>query len=223
MLVARAHCVALLGVEGHLINVEAFVSNGTPGFTIVGLADTTLHEARDRVRAALINSGEPWPNRRIVVSLSPADLPKKGSHVDLCVAVAVAAAAPDTTPLELSDVVLLGELALDGRVRPVPGVLPAVLAATQYGRTRVIVPEPNAAEAALVPGVAVLGVRSLRQVLAILRGTQVPDEPADLQLPPHSHPSSRCRAGSTATRGTRCRRSPSPCECFTDSERVHWS
>jgi magnesium chelatase family protein len=179
MSIARTHCVALLGVEGHLVNVEAFVSNGTPGFTIVGLADTTLHEARDRVRAALVNSGESWPNRRIVVSLSPADLPKKGSHFDLAIAVAIAAAGPESPLHDLRDVVILGELGLDGRVRAVPGILPAVLAGTQYGRTRVIVPESNAAEAALVPGVAVLGVRSLRQVLAILRGDEVPDEPAD--------------------------------------------
>jgi magnesium chelatase family protein len=179
MSIARTHCVALLGVEGHLVDVEAFVSNGTPGFTIVGLADTTLHEARDRVRAALVNSGESWPNRRIVVSLSPADLPKKGSHFDLAIGVAIAAAATDSPLHDLSDAVILGELGLDGRVRPVPGVLPAVLAGTQYGRTRVIVPESNATEAALVPGVAVLGVRSLRQVLAIFRGQQVPDEPPD--------------------------------------------
>jgi magnesium chelatase family protein len=193
---AHSRCVALLGVDGHLVNIEAFVSNGTPGFTIVGLADTTLHEARDRVRAALINSGEPWPNRRIVVSLSPADLPKKGSHFDLGIAVALAAAATPESPLrDLPTVVLLGELGLDGRVRPVPGILPAVLAATQHGHTRVIVPEANAAEAALVPGVAVLGVRSVRQVLAVLREQPVPDEPADAgathDSPNHAAPPQR--------------------------------
>jgi magnesium chelatase family protein len=177
--VARTRCVALLGVEGRLVDVEVFVANGVPGCTIVGLPDTTLHEARDRVRAALLNSGEAWPNRRTLINLSPADLPKRGSHFDLCIAVALVAAA-EGLPTGWSDgLLLLGELGLDGRVRPVPGVLPAVLAAVRSGVDRVVVPEGNAAEACLVPDVAVVGVRSLRQALALLRGDPVPDEPPE--------------------------------------------
>jgi len=177
MPVARARCVALLGVEGRIVDVEAYVSNGTPGLTLVGLPDATLHEARDRVRAALLNSDEVWPNRRMLVSLSPADLPKRGSHFDLCIAVALVATASEIPPDALEGLLLLGELGLDGRLRPVPGVLPAVLTAAHQGLRRVVVPEANAAEASLVPDVAVLGVRSLRQVLAVLRGAPVPDEP----------------------------------------------
>ena len=179
MTVARTHCVALLGIEGRMVEVEADIANGIPGFVLVGLPDATLNEARDRVRSALVNSGEGWPQRRRTVSLSPADLPKKGSHFDVAIAVAVAAAAGTVPPSALEGVVFLGELGLDGRARAVPGVLPAVLASSRCGFTRVVVPEANAAEATLLPEMAVIGIRSLRQLLALLRGDLVPDEPPE--------------------------------------------
>ncbi len=178
MTVARTHCVALLGIEGRMVEVEADIANGIPGFVLVGLPDATLNEARDRVRSALVNSGEGWPQRRRTVSLSPADLPKKGSHFDLAIAVAIAAAAGTVPPSALDGMVFLGELGLDGRARSVPGVLPAVLASSKRGFTQVVVPEANAAEATLLPEMAVLGIRSLRQLLAVLRGDLVPDEPS---------------------------------------------
>ena len=176
MTVARTHCVALLGIEGRMVEVEADIANGIPGFVVVGLPDATLNEARDRVRSALVNSGEQWPQRRRTVSLSPADLPK-GSHFDLAIAVAVAAAAGAVPPSALDGVVFFGELGLDGRARAVPGVLPAILASSRCGFSQVVVPEANAAEATLLPEMAVLGIRSLRQLLALLRGDLVPDEP----------------------------------------------
>ncbi len=160
-----------------MVEVESDISNGLPGFVLVGLPDATLNEARDRVRAALLNSGEEWPQRRRTVSMSPADLPKKGSHFDLAIAVAVAAAGGTVPSAALDGVVFLGELGLDGRARAVPGVLPAVLAASKHGFSRVVVPEANAGEATLLPDMAVLGIRSLRQLLAVLRGDLVPDEP----------------------------------------------
>ena len=178
MRVARSRSVALSGVRGIVVDIDVHIG-GMPGFSIVGLPDASLHEARERVRAAVLSSAEDWPLQRITVSLSPAALPKRGSHFDLGVAAAiVAAGAEEYLPLT-DETVFLGELALDGRLRPVPGVLPAALAAASAGARQVVVPEANSGEARLVPGLAVLGARSLRQVLAVLRGEPVPDEPAE--------------------------------------------
>src|ERR1700709_2249509 len=128
---ACARCVALLGVEGHLVEVEADLASGLPGTTIIGLPDTSLFEARDRVRAAVVNSGWGWPQGRITIGLFPAALPKSGSGFDLAVPPAVLA-APGIRPHEaLAGRMLLGELGLDGRLRPLPGVLPAVLTAAR--------------------------------------------------------------------------------------------
>ncbi|MGH8840754.1 MAG: YifB family Mg chelatase-like AAA ATPase [Jiangellaceae bacterium] len=176
MRLARCRSVALAGVRGTVVDIEVHIG-GMPGFTLVGLPDASLAEARDRVRAAVLCSGERWPLQRITVSLSPAALPKRGSHFDLGVAVAIVAAGEDLPTGVADEMIFLGELALDGRLRPVPGVLPAVLAAAGSGATHVVVPEFNAGEARLVPGVSVLGVRSLRQVLAVLRDEPVPEEP----------------------------------------------
>lgn len=180
---ARCRGVALVGVRGTVVDIEVHIG-GMPGFSLVGLPDASLHEARDRVRAAVMSSREQWPLQRITVSLSPAALPKRGSHFDLGVAVAILAAAEEVPPAALDGVVFFGELGLNGRLRPVRGVLPAVLAAERAGLSRAVVPEPNAAEARLIPGMQVFGARSLRQVLAFLRGTEIPDEePDDLEEP----------------------------------------
>jgi magnesium chelatase family protein len=175
---ASTRTVALVGVQGHVVEVEADLALGLPAFTLVGLPDASLYESRDRVRAAIVNSGESWPNRRITVNLSPASLPKGGSSFDLAIAASVLAAVGAVPGERLRGLGLLGELGLDGRLRGVSGVLPAVAAAAAAGLTTVVVPERNAAEAMLVPGVEVLGLRSLRQLLAVLRGEEVPDEPA---------------------------------------------
>ncbi|WP_045741438.1 YifB family Mg chelatase-like AAA ATPase [Actinoplanes rectilineatus] len=175
---ARVLCVGLVGVTGHLVEVEADLSVGLPAVVLTGLPDTVLHEARDRVRAALVNSGEEWPNRRITVNLLPAALPKHGSGFDLGMATAMLASAGELPPAALDGVVLLGELGLDGTVRPVRGVLPMVAAAVRAGMTRVIVPVANAREAMVIPGVTVRAVDSLRGLLAFLRdGTPLPEIP----------------------------------------------
>jgi len=176
---ARSRSVALVGVEGHLVEVEADIATGLPGFTMVGLPDTALQEARDRVRAAVVNSGEAWPGRKITIGLSPATLPKRGSSFDLALAPTILAASGELPPAALADVALLGELGLDGRARPVRGVLPAAAAAARAGIARLVVARGNAAEAALVPELDIVGVRSLRQLLAILRGEEPPED-----LPP---------------------------------------
>ncbi|MDQ4085548.1 MAG: YifB family Mg chelatase-like AAA ATPase [Actinomycetota bacterium] len=174
---AKALSVGLQGVQGHLVEIEVHIGAGLPRTVLVGLPDAALSEARDRCKAAVANSGLTWPNRLLTVALSPADLPKKGAHFDLGIALAVLTAAEEVPADRVADVVMLGELALDGRLRAVPGVLPAVLAAADKGIERVIVPESNADEAMLVEGVEVLGVRSLAQVVALLRGEPPPDAP----------------------------------------------
>lgn len=175
MRLAKVHSVALVGVHGTVVDIEVHIG-GMPGFTLIGLPDASLYESRDRVRAAVLSSGEEWPLRKITASLSPAALPKRGSHFDLGLAVAILAADERIHPAAVEGVVFLGEVGLDGRLRAVPGVLPAVVAAFRAGLNRVIVPEANAGEARLVPGVAVLGARSLRQVVAFLRDDPIPVE-----------------------------------------------
>jgi magnesium chelatase family protein len=181
MSLARTHSVALVGVEGHPVEIEADIENGLVGLLLVGLPDTALREARDRIRSAIVNSGEKWPNRRITVGLSPASLPKRGSSFDLGIAVAILGAAGVIPPVGLgdppvgtSDLMLLGELGLDGRLRPVRGVLPAVAGAAAVGFKTVVVPAENAAEASLVPGMRIVAAAGLGSLLAWLRGRAGP-------------------------------------------------
>ncbi|MFI5872939.1 YifB family Mg chelatase-like AAA ATPase [Streptomyces sp. NPDC051445] len=176
---ARTCSVALVGVEGVVVEVQADLEPGVAAFTLVGLPDKSLTESRDRVRAAVVNSGGEWPQKKLTVGLSPASVPKGGSGFDLAIASAVLGAAERIDPRVLADIVMIGELGLDGRVRPVRGILPAVLAAADAGYEQVVVPECAAAEAALVPGVSVLGVRSLRQLIAVLADEPVPEEDPD--------------------------------------------
>ncbi|MGN5387188.1 YifB family Mg chelatase-like AAA ATPase [Streptomyces sp. JL7001] len=173
---ARACSVALVGVDGVVVEVQADLEPGVAAFTLVGLPDKTLVESRDRVRAAVVNSGAAWPQKKLTVGLSPASVPKSGAGFDLAVAAAVLGAAEVVDPAAIADLVLIGELGLDGRVRPVRGILPAVLAAAEAGYRQVVVPRQCAAEAALVPDVSVLGVRSLRQLIAVLTDGVVPEE-----------------------------------------------
>ncbi|MFE5945690.1 YifB family Mg chelatase-like AAA ATPase [Streptomyces sp. NPDC056480] len=173
---ARTCSVALVGVEGVVVEVQADLEPGVAAFTLVGLPDKSLTESRDRVRAAVVNSGAEWPQKKLTVGLSPASVPKGGSGFDLAVAAAVLGAAERIDPRAIADLVLIGELGLDGRVRPVRGILPAVLAAADAGYRQVVVPEQTAGEASLVPGVSVLGVRSLRQLIAVLTDEPVPEE-----------------------------------------------
>ncbi|MFI6473797.1 YifB family Mg chelatase-like AAA ATPase [Streptomyces sp. NPDC050516] len=181
---ARTCSVALVGVEGVVVEVQADLEPGVAAFTLVGLPDKSLAESRDRVRAAVVNSGDTWPQKKLTVGLSPASVPKSGSGFDLAIACAILGAAERIDPRELTDLIMIGELGLDGRVRPVRGILPAVLAAAEAGYEQVVVPEQTAAEAALVPGISILGVRSLRQLVAVLTDEPVPEEePAEKGRP----------------------------------------
>lgn len=174
MTLARTHSVALVGVTGHLIEVEADITQGLPVTIVVGLPDTALREARDRIRAAIVNSGAKWPQSKITVGLSPASLPKRGSGFDLAIAVGILL-ADGSLPLSSSaGIMFLAELGLDGSLRPVPGVLPAVVAAAAGGMDTVVVAAQNAAEAGLVPGARVVAAGCLAEVAMWLRGGPAP-------------------------------------------------
>lgn len=179
MPIATAHTVSLHGAVGHLIDVQADVSPGQVGVTMVGRADTMINESRDRCRMAIINSQLDWPaTRRITILLSPADLAKSGTHLDTAIAISVLAAAGTVPVSSLEGTAFIGELTLDGNLRSATGVLPMVLAAAERGIRAVFVPEPQAAEAAMVSDMSVIGVRSLSQVVAVLCGDdEVPEAP----------------------------------------------
>jgi magnesium chelatase family protein len=175
---ATARTISLFGATGHLIDVQVDLSYGLVATALVGRPDASITEARDRCRAAVVNSEFDWPaSKRVTILLSPADLPKSGPHFDLAITVALLAAHGDVPPSSLDKVVFIGELTLDGRLRAVPGVLPMTMAAKARGITCVVVPEPQVEEAALVPGMAVIGARSLRQVVAHLKGEEIPTAP----------------------------------------------
>ena len=170
MSLARTWSVGLAGVEGALVEVEVDLASGVPNVVLVGLPDAVVRQSVDRVRAAVVNSGHEFPLRRVTIGLSPAAMPKQGSGFDLALAVAVLAGSGVVSRDAVAALVLLGELGLDGSLRAVRGVLPAVLAAAAAGHREVVVPADNADEAALVEGVRVLAAHSLGEVVGHLTG-----------------------------------------------------
>lgn len=169
MALARTWSVGLTGIVGQLVTVEADLAAGLPGTAVIGMPDQAIIQSRDRIRAAIVNSGHKWPDRRITLGLSPAALRKSGAGYDIALAIAVLAAA-GTVPISAAgSTVLIGELGLDGTTRPVRGVLPALLAARAAGRLRAIVPLDNLAEAALATGMTVWGAPTLADLIASLR------------------------------------------------------
>ncbi len=177
MALALTSSVSLTGLIGNLIDVEVDISDGLPGYILLGLPDAALNESKDRVRAALVNSGEVWPNKKVTVSLSPAWLPKSGSAFDLPIAITLLMAQGQVPKDEPGECIYLGELSLDGQVREVRGVLPAVLAAKKRGFQRALVPFKNFAEAKCVSGIEVIAISSLTDALNYLRSGEVPESP----------------------------------------------
>ena len=174
-MLARIDTCTLLGVDAVPIRVEVHLTNGLPSFCIVGLAQGAVREGRERVTAALANSGFELPLRRVTVNLAPADQRKSGSGFDLPIALGILRCSGQLpTPADLSDTLVLGELGLDGRVRGVPGVLPAAVLARASGIRRLVVPAPNAVEARMVTGVEVWGVTSLRALVEALARNEAP-------------------------------------------------
>jgi magnesium chelatase family protein len=171
--VARTWSVGLAGMHGAMVEIEVDIAQGIPGVALVGLPDAVVRQSVDRVRAAVTNAGATFPLRKITIGLSPASMPKQGSGFDLAIAVGVLGAAEVVAPDCLEDLVFLGELGLDGALRGIRGALPAVLEAARAGHRRVVVPEVDADEAALVAGVEVLPAAGLREVIAHLRGRRM--------------------------------------------------
>jgi magnesium chelatase family protein len=169
-MLALAFSAAMYGIDGYLVRVEADSSAGTPGFALIGLPDRALNEAKDRVRAAIVNSGLPYPAGRLLINLSPADVRKEGPAFDLGIALALLAIDEHVDRLALGEYVCLGELALDGSLRPVSGILPMVLAARSAGFGKLIVPRRNAEEAQLVERLELYPVECLTDAIAVIAG-----------------------------------------------------
>jgi magnesium chelatase family protein len=175
VIVGKARSVALVGLEGTVIEIEAAIGGGLPRTVLVGLPDTSLNEARERCKAAVASTGLEWPKQLVTVNLTPATLPKTGSHYDLGITAAVLAAGGQVHIDLLEDTVLLGELGLDGRVRRCRGVLPALLAAVKSGYTRAVVAADQVSEARLVEGLTIWGVSTLAELVEALKGNPVLD------------------------------------------------
>lgn len=175
--------VALVGADAHLVEVELHATQGVPNFTVVGLPAKSVREAEQRTRSALLSSDQRWPPCRTVANLAPASLRKEGTHFDLAIAIGILAADKRLDPTAAEGWVFLGELALDGAVRPVRGALPAAIAAARTGCKGILCAAANAAEAALVEGLKVVPVTKLAEAISFLRGKWAPEP-----LPPPSAP-----------------------------------
>jgi len=171
----RVLAVAVIGVQGHLVTVEAHVGRGLPALTLSGLPGTGVLDGRERVRPAVESAGMEWPLRRVVVNLSPANVRKEGPGFDLPIAMGVLAASAQVPPGLLRTYAFVGELSLKGELVPTPGVLSVAVAAARAGLKGVIVPEANGSEAALVEGLDVIPAPALSSVVAFLRGQWRPD------------------------------------------------
>jgi magnesium chelatase family protein len=180
-MLAKVLSSAVLGVDAYLVDVEVDIALGLPTFNTVGLPDAAVKESRDRVKAAIKNSGFEFPAKRITVNLAPADIKKEGAAFDLPTAVGILAAEELVRADGLGRAVILGELSLDGSVRPIRGALCMAVAAQTAGCAAFLVPVENAPEAAVVEGLAVVGVESLQQTIALLNGEQ-PLAPTCLDL-----------------------------------------
>jgi len=186
-MLARLRTAAVFGVEACPVDVEVDVSFGMPRFSMVGLPDTSVRESRDRVRSAIRNSGFSFPAHRITVNLAPADVRKAGSSFDLPIALGVLAAQGIVERREIADLILLGELSLDGSVHPARGVLPIAAAARRDGASGLLLPVPNAREAAIVSGLTIYPVSSLADAVRAL------NEPASVCAPTAPPPQSPLR------------------------------
>ena len=181
-MLATAQTFTLDGISARPVRVEVDVHKGLPAFSMVGLPDTAVREARERVRAAIVNCGFEFPLRRIIANLAPASLRKAGPGLDLAIAIALLVASGQLDLSRLTPVAMVGELALDGSVRTVPGVLAIAEAARERGVERLLVPAENGREAALVDGVEVVGLDSLGQVAALAAGEWSPTVPRPMSL-----------------------------------------
>lgn len=182
MTLARTQAIALAGLDGSLIDIEVDVSNGLPTYSLLGLPDATLTEARERIRAAIINSGFRWPNQKVTVSLSPAWLPKSGSSFDLPIALAILVASGQLDNSRISNQLFVGELSLEGSLRSIRGLLPILIAAKRHGIEKVIVPSESINEAEVVGGLNISALSNLKSVVKFLLGELIYEAPKMLDF-----------------------------------------
>lgn len=169
-MLSKIKSITTSGIEGFVVDVEVDIGKGIPGISVVGLPEQSIKESRDRIKPAIRNSGYEFPNRKVVVNLAPADLRKEGSHFDLPIAIGIMAAEGKIPQNKISEYYFVGELALDGNLRPVKGVLPMVLKLKEIGGKRLIVPKSNLKEAGIVEEVDVFGVKNLKECIEFLKG-----------------------------------------------------
>ena len=169
-MLSRAYSASVLGLEAYSIEIEVDVASGLPAVIVVGLPDAAVKESKDRIKSALKNSRFEYPPKRITVNLAPADIKKEGPSFDLPIALGLLAATGQLSPESLKDYLILGELALDGRVRPVRGALPIALSLRKGARKKIILPGDNAAEAAVIKDVEVYGVESVLEAVKFING-----------------------------------------------------
>ncbi len=175
MTLARVKGISLVGLKGEIVDIEVDISDGLPSYSLLGLPDAALLESRDRVRSAILNSAAPWPSRRVTVSLSPAWLHKSGSGFDLPIAVALLLAQGVLDQQELNDHIFLGELALDGSVKPIRGVLPSLLAAIDNGMRYAVIPLGNISEVQGIEGIKTVAISHLNQAVTYIIEGEIPD------------------------------------------------
>lgn len=174
--------MALQGLDGYLIDVQVDVSNGMPCWEIVGLPDTSVKEAKERVRTAIKNSGYEMLSKRIIINLAPADIKKEGSVFDLPIAIGILMDLEEIHAKDLSQIAFIGELSLDGKINRVNGILPMCIEAQKLGIKKLIVPKENAKEAAIVKEMEVLGAKDLKQVVKYLNNElQIHKSEVDLE------------------------------------------
>lgn len=174
--------MSLMGLDGYLVEVQVDISAGIPSWDVVGLPDTSVKEAKERVRTAIRNSGYDILSRKIVVNLAPADIKKEGSFFDLPIAVGILMCNEDIEPKCKENIILIGELSLDGSLNRVSGILPMCIEAKRLGIQKVILPIENAKEAAVVEGLTIIGAKDLQEVIQYINGKiDIPPTKIDIQ------------------------------------------
>jgi magnesium chelatase family protein len=169
-MLAKVLSSAVIGIDAYVVEVEVDIARGLPSFSTVGLPEGAVRESKERVKAAVTNSGYHFPSDRITVNLAPADIKKEGSAFDLPMALGILAATGLIETADYADHIFLGELALDGMIRPVKGVLSMAIAARERGLKGMFLPAENAGEAAVVDGIPIFPVKTLSQVISVLKG-----------------------------------------------------
>ncbi|MCH4160477.1 MAG: YifB family Mg chelatase-like AAA ATPase [Bifidobacterium sp.] len=169
--IGTAQSIGIVGLRSFIVQMQAFISPGLPHFSIIGLPDASINEARERVKSACAASGFPWPQTRVTVNLSPASLPKRGASHDLAIAVSVLAAGGMISAQHCNGMIALGELNLDGSVLPIHGILPMLMHGVECGITKAYIPVDNISEAELIPSIDIVGIQHLSELIVMLGGT----------------------------------------------------